>query len=83
MINLEINYKHTNILDMEEKRDYSLNLSRAMKKKLAATEENLLTVTETGGGIKFTYNAGMYELFKMAADSYFMSDSMKEKCDKT
>lgn len=63
-----------------EERPYNLNKSRAMAKKLSATELAEFTVTNTDGGVKFTFNAGMYELFKQAANEFYTSGEMKSKC---
>lgn len=65
-----------------EIRQYDLNKQKAMTKKLSATEEASFTTEITGGGVKLCFNAGMYELFRVAADELFMSDSMKTKCKK-
>ena len=56
-----------------ERRDYPLNQSKSMKKKLMATDIPSLKLTVTGGGVKMCLNAGMYELLKTSADAYFTS----------
>lgn len=61
----------------EERRDYELNPSKSMRKKLQATEKRPITVTETGGGIKLEMNTGLYELFKQASDAFYSSDYSK------
>lgn len=68
--------------DPIEERSYDLNRCKAMKKKLSATNECLLTVTDTGGGVKLSFNTGMYELFRFASDDFYSSDTMRPQCKK-
>lgn len=65
---------------MTESRNYVLNETKSMSKKLAAAEKPCFTITETGGGIKLNFNSGMYELFKIATNEFFSSDQMKNSC---
>ena len=58
-----------------EQRDYSLNLQGAINKKLQATNNEEFVVTTTGGGIKFILNTGTYEVFKLATEAFFKTES--------
>jgi hypothetical protein len=56
--------------------DYTLNINRALKKKLKATQRNrTLQYKYTGGGIVITADAASFELFKMAAIAYYEKPS--------
>lgn len=79
---METSMEAAEVENETEFRGYELNRTKAIHKKLSATKIQMLTVTETGGGVKFAFSTGMYELFKLAADEYFMSDSMKTHCKK-
>ena len=55
---------------------YTLNINRALKKKLKATQRNrTLQYKYTGGGIVKTADAASFELFKMAAIAYYEKPS--------
>lgn len=54
-----------------EKRQYSLNKSEAIVKKIQAINRDDFVVEYTGGGIKFILSTGMYELFKAETRRYF------------
>ena len=57
--------------------DYTLNINRALKKKLKATQRNrTLQYKYTGGGIVITADAASFELFKMAAIAYYEKPSL-------
>jgi len=47
-------------LQNQERRNYALNESKSMKKKLLATEKDSITVVRTCGGIKIELKAGTY-----------------------
>ena len=68
---------------LAEGRFYKLNEVNSMKMKLAATEYTNIQLTETGGGIKLTLNAGLYELLRDSADAYLMSREGETTCKKT
>lgn len=71
-----------NQIKATENRKYSLNKSKAMKKKFHATEREEITVTETGGGMKFSFNAGTYELLKLASEEFFGSVDQPYSCNR-
>jgi hypothetical protein len=57
--------------------DYTLNINKALKKKLKATQRNrTLQYKYTGGGIVITADAASFELFKMAAIAYYEKPSL-------
>jgi len=68
---------------LTETRRYELNKGKTMKKKLAASTNEVFQLTETGGGVKLTLNAGMYELFRHSADEYFQHCSDESSCKKS
>ena len=72
----EVQQNHNQVGEI---RNYELNKDKSLRKKLKATEIVDLTIVPTDGGVKFTMNTGMYELFKVTADAYFSSDEMKDK----
>ena len=56
--------------------DYTLNINKALKKKLKATQRNrTLQYKYTGGGIVITADAASFELLKMAAIAYYEKPS--------
>lgn len=55
-------------------KSYVLNKSKSMEKKLRATETDDFSVIYTGGGVKFEFNAGSYELLKLATAKYFAKE---------
>ena len=65
-----------------EERNYNLNTTRSMGKKLKATARCDMEITDTGGGIKLMFTAGTYELIKFATDKLFTQDDMKGKCER-
>lgn len=71
------------IMTESENRDYVLNTDKAMQKKLIAVDESVFTLTETSGGTVLKLNAGMYELFKEAANDYFSNDTLQFNSSKT
>ena len=58
------------VKNVNEQRDYCLNLQEAINKKLQATHKEEFVVSQTGGGIKFVLNTGTYEVFKLAAEDF-------------
>ena len=55
-------------------RSYSLNEEKSMKKLLDATRNPMFELTETGGGVKLTMNAGMFELLKQCTEEYLTKE---------
>lgn len=55
-----------------ETRNYKLNRSKALEKKLQYTERDDISVEVTGGGWKVLFNTGIYELIKDKIDHYFL-----------
>ena len=52
--------------------DYTLNINKALKKKLKATQRNrTLQYKYTGGGIVITADAASFELFRMTTIAYY------------
>ena len=53
-------------------KDYQLNETKAMKKKLEACDRKEdVIIKYTDGGIKLLFQTGPYELFQVAASTYF------------
>jgi hypothetical protein len=60
--------------------DYTLNINRALKMKLKATQRNRrLQYRYTGGGIVITADAASFELYKMAAIDIMRSPAQMER----
>lgn len=72
--------EYTDVGASAETRNYHLNPSVAMKKKLKASSEDLLQIKETDGGVTLKMNAGMYELFKYEAKEYLQSCNRDGTC---
>ena len=45
-----------------------------MKKLYDATRNPMFELTETGGGVKLTINAGMFELLKQSTEEYLTKE---------
>lgn len=41
------------------------------------------TINNMGGGVYFSVNTGMHELFRTACDKFYQSEKMKDKFKKT
>ncbi|XP_053384722.1 uncharacterized protein LOC128550211 [Mercenaria mercenaria] len=67
------------VTEETENKQYELNREKALRKKLAASNYEELSIIHTGGGVKLQMNAGMYELFKYAAQNYYTSEAMVKK----
>ena len=81
--NVDVGETEKNADILTEGRCYKLNEVNSMKKKLAASENTNIQISETGGGIKLTLNAGLYELLRDSADKYLMSLEGGTTCKKT
>ncbi len=73
---------HSTLTAKPEYRMFNLNEARALRKKLKATERKSVIVSETGGGLKLELSAGMYELLKSSAESFYSSDKLQFKCQR-
>ncbi|CAC5412975.1 unnamed protein product [Mytilus coruscus] len=51
-------------------KDYSLNKQRSLKKKLDATQNEHFRYNLTGGGLRIWLNAGCYESFRWALNTF-------------
>jgi hypothetical protein len=57
--------------------DYTLNINKALKKKLKATQRNrTLQYKYTGGGIVIPADAASFELFEMVSITYYEKPSL-------
>ena len=81
--NVDVGATSNNADILAEGRCYKLNEVNSMKKKLTASENTNIQLTETGGGVKLALNAGMYELLRDSADKYLMSLEGETTCKKT
>ena len=72
--------QHVVCRDKTTTRDYVLNQTAALDKKLKATERQTVEVIETGGGLRIVLNTGSYELLKVATDEYFSEIENSRKC---
>ena len=63
-----------------EVRDYQLNHQTALKEKLKSTDRDDISIIQTGGGVKFMFSTGMYELIKLSAESFYNSTDLTNKC---
>lgn len=61
-------------------KEYVLNKTKSLNKKLSATERDNVDVIDTGGGLKIILNTGTYELLKLVADQYFGESRTDRKC---
>ena len=57
------NSLHGDSLDSET-RNYNLNKRKALTKKAQTCEREIVSIIETGGGVKILFNTGTYEVFK-------------------
>lgn len=72
----------SSINESSEQRPFDINKARALVKKLRATSKEAVTRQDTGGGIRLMFNAGMYELFKYSAETFYDSGKLPFSCNK-
>lgn len=58
-------------MEIPENREYSLNRTKAIDKKLQYIDREDLQIVYTAGGIRVILNTGMYELLKNSIELYF------------